>query len=91
VYPLETAFRALPGNFIYAREDEDGSWTPVYIAQTRGMHQRLEGHVGVDDARANGATHIHAHYSQEGQAARCDEEHDLVLQWRPVCNDLTED
>lgn len=91
VFPIESTFRPLPGNFIYAKECEDGSWTPVYIAQTRGLHQRLEGHVKLEDAVANGATHIHAHYSTEGQAARCNEEHDLVLAWRPVCNDVIED
>jgi hypothetical protein len=91
IYPIDTEFRPLPGNFIYAVQREDGQWTPVYLAQTRDMHQRLEGHVKVEDAVANGATHIHAHYCSEGQAARCSEERDLLLLWRPVCNDLTED
>ncbi len=91
IFSLDTVFRPLPGNFIYAGQSEDGSWVPIYIAQTRDMHQRLEGHVRVEDAVANGATHIHAHYCSEGQAARCNEERDLLLQWRPVCNDeLTE-
>jgi len=43
----------------------------------------------VGDAMANGATHVHVHYSTAGQGARCTEEHDLVLRWRPVCNDVT--
>jgi uncharacterized protein YukE len=90
VYPIDAAFQALPGNFIYAKQSEDGAWVPVYIAQTRGMHQRLEGHVNVDDAIANGATHIHAHYCSAGQAARCHEERDLVQHWQPVCNDRLE-
>jgi hypothetical protein len=91
VFPIDTTFRPLPGNFIYAAYGEDGQWTPVYIAQTRGMHQRLEGHVSVDDAKANGATYIHAHYCSEGQSARCNEERDLVLQWHPVLNDAVEE
>lgn len=91
IFPIDAAFRPLPGNFIYAGQSEDGRWVPVYIAQTRDMHQRLEGHVRVEDAIANGATHLHAHYCEQGQATRCNEERDLVLQWRPVCNDeLTE-
>ncbi len=91
IFPIDAAFRPLPGNFIYAGQGEDGRWVPIYIAQTRDMHQRLEGHVRMEDAIANGATHIHAHYCAEGQAARCSEERDLLLQWRPVCNDeLTE-
>jgi hypothetical protein len=52
------------------------------------MHQRLEGHVKLEDAIANGATHIHGHYCSEGQASRCSEERDLLLRWQPVCNDV---
>jgi hypothetical protein len=90
VYPIGTPFRPLSGNYIYARQSEDGSWIPIYIAQTRDLHQRLEGHVTVDDAIANGATHVHIHYCTAGQAARCTEERDLILRWQPVCNDISE-
>ena len=90
VYPIDTAFKAMPGNFIYAKQAEDGSWIPIYITQTRDMHQRLEGHVSLDDAVANGATHIHVHYCATGQAARCTEERDLIQRWQPVCNDAAE-
>ena len=90
ILPIDTAFKPLPGNFIYAKQSEDGNWVPVYIAQTRDLHQRLEGHVSLDDAIANGATHIHVHYCTVGQAARCTEERDLVLLWKPVCNDPLE-
>lgn len=90
VFSFAQSFKPLPGNYIYARQTEDGQWAPIYIAQTRDLHQRLEGHVRVDDAVENGATHLHAHYTSEGQAARCSEERDLVLQWRPVCNDPVE-
>jgi hypothetical protein len=87
IHPIDAVFKALPGNFVYAAQAEDGSWIPIYIAQTRDLHQRLEGHVSLDDAVANGATHIHAHYCTTGQAARCTEERDLILRWQPVCND----
>ena len=90
IHPIDTTFRALPGNFIYATQSEDGSWIPIYIAQTRDLHQRLEGHVSLDDAVANGATHIHVHYCTTGQAARCTEERDLIHRWQPVCNDAIE-
>jgi hypothetical protein len=89
-YPLDTPFQPLPGNYIYARQAEDGSWVPIYVAQTRDLHQRLEGHVRMDDAIANGATHLHAHYCSAGQASRCTEEHDLILRWQPVCNESVE-
>lgn len=90
IYPLNASLKALPGVYIYARQLLDGDWDPVYIAQTRDLHQRLEGHVKMDDAVANGATHLHAHYCNAGQAARCTEEHDLVQRWQPICNDRLE-
>lgn len=90
VYPIGTPFRPLPGNYIYARQDEDGCWVPIYIAQTRDLHQRLEGHVNADEAVEHGATHIHAHYDTAGQASRCTEERDLILHFQPVCNDPLE-
>jgi len=40
VYPIDASFQPLPGNHIYAKQAEDGSWIPVYIAQTRDLHQR---------------------------------------------------
>ena len=90
IYSFDAVFRPLAGNYIYARQREDGSWEPIYISQTRDLHQRLEGHVRLEDAIANGATHLHAHYGTSGQAARCSEEHDLVQRWRPVCNEAPE-
>ena len=90
VHPIEDSFQALAGNYIYAKQAEDGSWIPLYIAQTRGLHQRLEGHVRMEDVIQLGATHIHVHYDSVGQAGRCSEEHDLILRWHPVCNDAVE-
>jgi hypothetical protein len=90
IHEINEGFPALPGTYIYAGQSEDGQWVPIYIAQTRDLHQRLEGHVSVTDAINQGATHIHVHLSSTGQAARCSEEHDLVSLWHPVCNEPTE-
>ena len=90
IYSLDAVFRPLAGNYIFARQREDGNWVPVYISQTRDLHQRLEGHVRLEDAVANGATHLHAHYCTRGQADRCSEERDLIQLWRPVCNESLE-
>jgi hypothetical protein len=86
IHPIDATFQPVPANYIYAGQSEDGQWVPIYIGQTRALQQRLEGHVSVDDARAQGATHIHVHLSTTGQAARCSEEHDLLELWHPVCN-----
>lgn len=88
IYPIDAPFHALPGNFIYAKRAKDGRWIPIYIAQTRDLHQRLEGNFRLEDAKAHGATHIHAHYDAAGHATRCTEERDLTLRWQPECNEL---
>ena len=90
IHPLDTQFQSVPANYIYAGQSEDGTWVPIYIAQTRALAQRLEGHVSVTDASERGATHIHVHLSTLGQGARCSEEHDLIQHWHPVCNDAVE-
>jgi len=90
IYPLDTEFRPLPGNYIYAGQSESGEWVPIYVAQTRDMHQRLEGHEKLQPAIDNGATHIHMHYCERGQASRCTEERDLIVRWLPVCNETVE-
>ncbi len=90
VYPIDTAFPPAPGNYIYAQQSEDGQWIPLYVAQTRDMHQRLEGHEKLQDATERGATHIHVNFSPTSQAARCTEERDLILCWKPACNEPVE-
>ena len=86
IFPIDASFRPMPANYIYAKQSEDGNWVPLYIAQTRDIHQRLEGHEKLQDALEQGATHIHVHLSTTGQAARCTEEQDLIHLWHPVCN-----
>lgn len=90
VYPLNAEFPPLPGNYMYAGQAEDGTWVPLYIAQTRDMHQRLEGHEKLQDSMERGATHIHVHFNGAGQAARCTEERDLIARWQPPCNEKPE-
>lgn len=90
IFPIGTVFRAEPGNYILAMQDEAGGWTPLYIAQTRDLHQRAEGSEKQEHAVQQGATHIHVHISAETHAARCGEERDLILRWQPVCNDSLE-
>lgn len=87
IHALDTEFRPLPGNYIYAVQTEEGNWVPLYVGQTRDMHQRLEGQEKLAAAIENGATHIHMHYDATGQSARCTEERDLIVRWQPPCND----
>jgi hypothetical protein len=91
IHPLHTDLKRLPGVYIYAKELSQGDWSPIYISQSRDLHQRLEGHVTLREAIDNGATHLHVHYCTAGQASRSNEEYDLVHRWQPVCNDAFQD
>ena len=90
IHPLGMVFKPEPANYILCSEAEGGGWVPLYIAQTRDVHQRLEGSENQEHAMQQGATHIHVHLASGSQAARCTEERDLILRWRPVCNEPIE-
>jgi hypothetical protein len=59
------------GNYIYAKKDSEGQWTPVYISQGD-----LTGHSAAQQLEARGATHVHMHLTFTGEA-RLAEERDL--------------
>jgi hypothetical protein len=90
IHPIGAAFKPESGNYILASESEAGGWVPLYVAQSRDVHQRLEGYEKQQKAVEMGATHIHVHVSSASQAARCEEERDLILRWQPACNDPLE-
>ena len=58
--PLETEFKALDGNYIYARRNLAGGWEAVYVGQgdfsTRAEIRR---HYKGAAIVAKGATHVH--------------------------------
>jgi hypothetical protein len=86
IYPIETTFNSAPGNYIFAKETRPGYWTPLYMGQTSDLGERLSDHEKERCARRNGATHIHVHRNGT-EAARLAEERDLILRWRPLCNE----
>ena len=86
IHPIGTNFKDEPGNYIYAKETQQGRWSPVYIGQTSSLAERLANHDKEDCARRNGATHIHAHTTAGGERRRRAEESDLIEKWGPVCN-----
>jgi hypothetical protein len=85
VYPTSTEFKHEPGNYIYAKV-VSGNWVPVYIGQSSDLGSRLANHEKDVEAKRNGATHIHAHTSAS-EGARLAEERDLIVLWKPICND----
>lgn len=87
IYPIGRSFNDEPGNYIFAKESTPGRWSPCYVGQTENLDKRLGDHEQEACAKRNGATHIHAHLSSGGEAVRKAEEKDLIVKWKPPCND----
>jgi hypothetical protein len=87
IYPIGNSFKEEPGNYIFAKETKPGYWKPCYIGQTENLDKRLGDHEKESCAIRNGATHIHAHLNNGGEATRKAEEKDLIQEWKPPCNE----
>lgn len=77
VYPINTAFKDEPGNYVYAKRNSAGQWQPVYIGQSSSLSQRLGSLDAEKSAIRFGATHILAHLNLD-ERARKREEADLI-------------
>ena len=78
VYLMDsTNWSDVPGNYIFAGLSGNVS-KPAYIGETQSFKDRLPGHEKKPCAIRNGASHIHAHVNNGGQAARRAEEADLI-------------
>ncbi len=86
IHPIETTFKDVPGNYIFAKKTSSGSWTPIYIGETESLKDRLANHEKMSCIQRHGGTHIHAHTSSSDVDVRRAEESDLLAQWDPPCN-----
>ena len=90
VYSITTSWRDVAGNYMFAkRNPASGGWTVLYIGETESFLNRLgnlNSHEKWPCARRNGVTNIFARSNGKGQAARRDEEADLIANYDPVCN-----
>lgn len=87
IHPIGTDFKAVPGNYIFARETEPGRHSPIYIGETSDLSERFDNHHKMHCIKRNGATHIHVHQSSNVKEERRQEESDLIARWNPHCND----
>lgn len=87
IYSLDTPFRPVAGNYIFAKETKPTWYRPLYLGETTNLATRFgPSHHKWACAERNGMTHIHVRQNSN-QAARLAEEQDLVDKWDPVCND----
>lgn len=85
VTPIGTPMKAEAGNFIFAKQSQNGKWYAVYIGETDDLSKSLDP-VVEECIRSNGATHLHTHTAVGPRQARQREETDLKLRWRPKCD-----
>ena len=74
------------GNYIFVKQLPNGNWLPVYIGQADDLQGRLPNHDRLEDAKKAGVTHVMAHTTPAGEAARLAEERDLIQRWHPPLN-----
>lgn len=86
VYPISTTFSdKKPANYLFAKL-ENGRWHAVYAGETEDLSQRFDDHHAMPCIKANGATHLHVHFSSDTRSERLAEEADIRKKWSPSCN-----
>jgi len=87
VYHLNDKFDAVPANYIFVKEVEPGWFIPIYFGQTSDMSKVRENHPKWQCILQNRATHLCVHKSSRDELRRVAEANNLVLKYKPVCND----
>ncbi|MBI2962799.1 MAG: hypothetical protein HYY35_03530 [Deltaproteobacteria bacterium] len=90
IHRIGTYFDDEPGNYIYAKEVEPGSWVALYIGHTPSLQDHLADAEKEACAKRNGATHVHVHTTPGGESRQAAEAADLIARWQPACNDRGE-
>ncbi len=87
IYPLPIpVFNSTPGNYVFVKETEPGSYRPIYVGETSDLSERFDNHHKMPCIQSEGATHITVHTSGSNADTRRAEESDIVNKWSPTCN-----
>jgi hypothetical protein len=54
-----SAWKAVPGIYIFARRNIEGQWEPVYVGVTENLRDQIPGNKKWELAAQSGATHVH--------------------------------
>ncbi|MDE2688656.1 MAG: hypothetical protein OXI16_14335 [Chloroflexota bacterium] len=78
VYELSAVWLDVPGNYIFAKLEQNGFWSAIYVGETGSFKTRLvDSHEKLLCAQQYGFTHVHARTNYDGESARLTEEKDL--------------
>ncbi len=78
--------QAVAGNYAFVKQLPNGNFIPLYFGVAENLQKRIPNHDRWLEAVRLGATHVMAHTTQGGEAARLVEERDLIQQWNPQLN-----
>jgi predicted GIY-YIG superfamily endonuclease len=87
VYPIGHSLKAEAGNYIFAKLNAQGQWSPLYIGETEDLDDRVATHEKRECVKRNGGTHIHAHLTPGDRSIRLNEETDIRNNFTTTCND----
>ena len=87
VYSKNTTFRAVGGNYIFARPLSTGGYRGLYVGQTSNLAARITpDHHKWACGELHGMSQVHVRLNAS-EASRLAEERDLLARMSPVCND----
>ena len=84
LHTVATTLDAVGGNYCFARENPNHSWTPIYFGETGDLSERFNNHHKASCIKRKGATHIHVRENTK-KSERLVEEKDLNDKWNPKC------
>ena len=83
-FPKNFNWNPVAGNYAAMRL-ANGSWTVIYVGETKNLQARLAKHENQPCFERNGWTHL-AFHAEPNEATRLRIEADLMNRYRPPCN-----
>lgn len=84
---MSLPFNEVAVNYGFVKAMGNDQFRVLYFGETDNAHDRITPrHEKWAAALALGMTHVIAHTTQGGEAARCAEERDLIARCRPILN-----
>lgn len=87
IYPIAESHNAVPANYLFAKKNADGQYSPIYVGETGDISERFDSHHKMPCIKQRGATHLCTHKSSEDATVRRLEEQDIKKKLHPPCND----
>ena len=85
VYVHSANWHQVPGLYIFAGQNSQGQWYPLYIGKAESLAERLPTHERWTEAAQLGATRVHARVEQQ-KAKRAIHEKQLIQYYQPRLN-----